>query len=80
MRSYELRDPWSDVAAETRTIEQAIMPNAGLLVVLTHVVGKMRRHAVGGAGLPNARDVVALALDGQQRGAPDGGDIDRAPA
>ena len=47
------------------------MADAGLQVVAAQVRAELRGEFVGGGGLADGADVVALAFDGQERGAGD---------
>ena len=66
----ERLDPRGDLVAEAGAVEQAVMADAGLLVMLVLVVVQVRGERMGGAGLPQAGDVVPLAFhrqDGRAR-------------
>ena len=57
-----------------------VVADAGLHVVLAHVRAQARAQVLRGQGLADAADVVALAFDGQQRGAADARRLDAAAA
>ena len=64
----------------TTAAEHAVVPDAGLEVMALLERAETPAQVVGGQGLPDRADVVALALDREQRGAPDGRRVDRAAA
>ena len=71
VRQDEIGDARRDLGAEARAVEHAVMADARLQVVRLLVVRKVRAELVRRLGLPDAGNVVVLALDGEQRDAPD---------
>src|SRR6204780_1139110 len=56
--------------------KDAVMADAGLHVVALEIGAQLAAQIVRGDGLADGADVVALAFDGEQHGAPDRGRID----
>src|SRR4029079_304353 len=54
------------IGAETRAVEDAVMPDAFLQEMQFLVGGKRRAEIMRGFGLADTRNVVALALDGHE--------------
>ena len=69
-----------DLRVPLAAAEHAVVPDARLQVVDLQVGPHAGAQVLRGDGLADGADVVALALDGEQRGAADGGGVDLALA
>src|SRR5205814_5600949 len=76
----ELHDTRDDFGTETRAVEHAIMADPALQIMGLLVSGNAGAERVCGFGLAHTRNVVALALDGHERGALDRTGIDALAA
>src|SRR5438105_11118565 len=80
VRADEVADLWINLALPAAAVEDAVMPDTRLQMVglfsrIEAMAQPMRRN-----GLADRADVVALALDGHQRGAFDRAGIDQFAA
>ncbi len=75
-RADELADARLDFGSPARTVEHAIMADARLHIMHVFVVGNRSAKIVRGFRLPEAADIVPLALDGHQSGFRDCGAVD----
>src|SRR5262249_36616757 len=73
-------DHRGDALAPLAAVDDAEVPDLLGEVVLLLLRGQVRGEAERGAGLADARDVVALALDREQRGVADRVGVDRLAA
>src|SRR6202035_2709480 len=77
---HEVRDPRRDLGAKARSVEHAVMADTRLHPMGPALGGNVEAQPVRRLGLSEARDIVVLALDREQRDAADAGGIDlRAP-
>src|SRR5919201_4232744 len=73
-------DAGCDESAEAGTVEDAVMADPRALEMLLAGGGEVRTQVEGRRALAAPSDVVLLALDGHQRDAADGFEVDAAPA
>src|SRR5262249_30882836 len=67
----DVLDQRIDLVGPAVAAEHAIVADAGLHVVALEIGAQPGAEVVGGRGLADRADVVALAFDGEQHGAPD---------
>ncbi len=72
--------PRVDAGLPALAAEHAVVAHAGLHVVALEVRAHAGAQVLRGERLPDRADVVALALDGEERHAPDRAGLDLAPA
>src|SRR5262252_1695309 len=79
-RQHEVGNSRCNLGAKTRSVENAVMSNTRLQPMGLAIRRNIDAQTMRRFGLPNARNVVVLAFDGEQRHALDRGWINAASA